>query len=564
MRLRTVLASLVIACATTQAPRGAAQPPAPRLDWTDYHNFTETTDILKGFADQYTSLTRLTSIGKSVLGRDIWCLEITNHATGAPDTKPAAYIDGNTHAGEISGTEACLYIINHLLTSYPQDAAVKRLVDTTVFYIIPRVNPDGSEAYLAKPGAEDLNGDGIITTMRIRDDRGPLKTSPKDPRLMVPRAIDEKGEWRIIGAEGIARYKQGRPQESAPGGGTVSNRNYPAFWRPEWIQSGAGPYPLSQPEARAQVDFLIGHPNISSVQSFHTHSGVLLRPYCNLPDENVPSGDMQNFEAIGALGARITGYPFIGIYNDFTPDKTQPRYGVFTDFTYDHLGLFTIWTELWKAPGETGRTAFDPRDEYAAMQWNDRELNGSAFIPWQKFNHPQFGEVEIGGWNDNYFTQNPPAKFAEAEWRKNCQFELKRAELLPRLKMTSAKVVPLGERIFRVEATVENEGFLPTSATEIAVVHRLAKPVRVTLQLEGAEPLGGTPTVDLGHIPGNRPAAPSAPGGPGGSGAASQKTVTWVVRLTAPSGSATITAASEKGGTVSTKLAVGDAKTSRH
>ncbi len=121
-----------------------------------------------------------------------------------------------------------------------------------MFYIIPKINPDGSDEYLRDPrqpadpnlmkfdddedglkdedGADDLNGDGIISRMRIRDEKGPLKTSPDDPRLMVERSIDEKGEWRIIGPEGLDNDEDGDINEDPPGARiTVTNRNYPAF-----------------------------------------------------------------------------------------------------------------------------------------------------------------------------------------------------------------------------------------------------------------------------------------------------------------------------------------------
>ena len=366
---------------------------------------------------------------------------MTSYRTGLPETKPGVNINGNTHAGEVSGAEVCLYLINHLLSHYGQDPYVNMLMDTRVFYVIPKINPDGSDAYLKKPGepmdpnlkkadddgdglldedgAEDLNGDGVITLMRIRDEKGPLKTSPKDSRLMIERKIDEKGEWRIIGPEGIDNDKDGKINEDPPGStSSVSNRNYPAFWAPERIQSGAGIYPLSEPESKAQVDFLLAHPNIAATQAYHTHSGIILWGYAALPTDQMPPEDRQNYRAIGLLGSAITGYPFVSVYEDFTTDKFNPRHGDFTDWVYDQFGAYGMVIEIWKAPGETGGTAFAGRDLKIALDWNDKELGGKAFVNWSKFKHPQFGEVEIGGWDDNFFTQNPPGKLAEAEWKE--------------------------------------------------------------------------------------------------------------------------------------------------
>ncbi len=550
---------------------GARAAP-PQIDWTKYHNHADVTKILKDFANEYENLCKVYSIGKSFQGKDIWCIEITNYATGEPEKKPGNYIDGNTHGGEVSGGEASLYTINHLLTTYGQDPQVTKLLDTRVFYILPKINPDGSDAYLANPNdpvnpnlkkvdddddglldedpAEDLNGDGIISRMRIRDENGSLKTHPKDPRLMVERKVDEKGEWRIIGREGIDNDKDGRINEDPAGSAsTVSNRNYPAYWAPEWIQGGAGDYPLSEPEAKAQVDFVLAHPNIGGIQAYHTHSGVLLRPYCNKSDDAIPREDMRAFEAIGAIGTEITGYPVLSVYNDFTRDKSNPRHGVFVDWAYDHFGANAWTTEIWKAPGEMGRSAFEEFDEVVAMEWNDKELGGEGFINWQKYGHPEFGEIEIGGWNSNFFSQNPPPKFAEAEWKKNCEFELKRAELLPYIQIADVKTESLGDKLLKVKAKIVNEGYLPTNVTQKAIQNRIAKPVVVKLDLDGAEILSGEAKTEIGHIRGNAPLTGRSRGA-----IENYKEVEWLVRLEGNRASATLTAISQKAGTTSKKV----------
>jgi len=544
------------------------------VDWTHYHNYAETTDLLKMFSQKFEGLCKLYSIGRSFQGKEIWCLEITNFAIGSAEGKPGMYIDGNTHAGEVSGAEVCLYDIHYLLTNYGRDPRVTRLVDTRVFYILPKINPDGSDEYLRKPGnppdpglkkndddgddlldedpAEDLNGDGLITIMRIRDENGPLKSALKDARLMVQRKIDEKGEWRILGPEGIDNDGDGRINEDSPGSArSVSNRNYPAYWAPEWIQRSGGPYPLSEPEAKAQVDFILAHPNIAGIQAHHTHSGVILRPYCNLSDDHIPAQDMRNFEAIGALGTEITGYPVLSVYNDFTTDKSNPRHGVFVDWAYDFFGALAFTTEIWKAPGELGKSVFEGWDEEAAMEWNDSHLNGQGFVEWKKYNHPEFGEVEIGGWNSNYFSQNPPPQFTEAEWEKNCLFELKHAEMLPSLEIMDIEAESLEGGIYRITASVLNTGFLPTNVTQKAVDHGLAQSVVASIDLEGAELLSGERLADLGHIQGHTP-QPASRFGSGASGSLpNMQKAQWLIRVKEDKAAAKITFTSQKAGIVS-------------
>ena len=74
-------------------------------------------------------------------------MEITDYSTGVPENKPGMYIDGNTHAGEVSGAEVCLYNIEYLLHNFGQDPLVTKLLKKRVFYILPKINPDGSDSY---------------------------------------------------------------------------------------------------------------------------------------------------------------------------------------------------------------------------------------------------------------------------------------------------------------------------------------------------------------------------------------------------------------------------------
>ncbi len=554
----------------------ASDPSALSIDWTHYHNHAETVEIMKALAGEFSELSKVYSFGKSFQGQDLWLMEITNTATGAPETKPGMYIDGNTHAGEVSGAEVCLHTIHYLLTNYGKDELVTRLLDERVFYIVPKVNPDGSDAYLRKPGepvspnyikvdddddglldedgAEDLNGDGIISTMRIRDEKGPLKTSPNDSRLMVKRDIDEKGDWRIIGPEGIDNDDDGKINEDPPGSArTVSNRNFHAYWAPDWIQRGSGTYPLSEPETKSLVDFILAHPNIAGFMSYHTHSGILLRPFVNRSDEDFPAADLRNFEAIGAVGTKATGYPLLSIFNDFTRDKSNPRHGSSLDWAYEHLGLSALSTEIWKAPGETGKSAFEGQDEDIAMKWNDEELDGKGFVNWTPYDHPQHGAVEIGGWNYNYFTQNPPEKFMEEEWKKNTLFDLKHADLLPLLTIADVEVTSLADNLFRLKVTVENEGFLPTNVTQKAILNKVAKPVRVKLELEKAESLMGNGETEIGHIKGLSPLGVDTTGRRA-TPLENTKTVEFLVRANGAGAKAKIIAISEKAGTKTKKV----------
>lgn len=199
------------------------------VNFDKYYLYDELTSYLHRYAEIYPQFASLESIGKSFEGRDIWAMTITNRATGSPDEKPAMYVDGNIHAGEVTGSIAALYLINHLLSQYANDPVVRKLLDTRTFYILPRINPDGAELYLTSPiqlrssvrpfpdhrkdedppglHAEDFDGNGQILLMRIRDDkRGAWKVDQEDARLMVERSpLDMEGPFYHIYTEGVIR-----------------------------------------------------------------------------------------------------------------------------------------------------------------------------------------------------------------------------------------------------------------------------------------------------------------------------------------------------------------------
>ena len=255
----------------------------PTIDFTRYYLYDELTKTLQGFAEEYPQLVFLSSIGQSHEGRDIWCMAITNSATGPADEKPACWLDGNLHATEVTGAMGALHVIQFLVTNYGADPAMTRLLDQRAFYIVPRVNPDGAEQYLAtgrylRSGTrpypyteerdglypEDIDGDGKILQMRVRDPDGPWKVSDQDPRLMCRRGPDEEGGvyYRLHQEGRIRNYDGYNVKIAPPRQGLDFNRNFPYIWAPEGVQSGAGSYPASEPEIRAIVHFMTEHPNI--------------------------------------------------------------------------------------------------------------------------------------------------------------------------------------------------------------------------------------------------------------------------------------------------------------
>jgi hypothetical protein len=271
------------------------------VEWNRFYDHTGLAALLEKLHRAFPELTRLYSIGKSVEGRDLWCLEVTAFKTGPAEQKPGMYIDGNIHGNEVQAGEVVAYTAWYLCHQYGRLEKVTDLLDHCVFYLIPTINPDGRDRWFhqaqsphssrtgVKPvdedgdgqadedDVDDLDGDRSIVQMRLRDPNGRWKPHPDYPEhLMVQAAPDEKGEYTLLGWEGLDNDGDGRVNEDRIGGYDM-NRNWAWDWQPNYVQYGAMEYPFSLPETRAIADFVLAHPNIAAAQSYHNAGGMILR-----------------------------------------------------------------------------------------------------------------------------------------------------------------------------------------------------------------------------------------------------------------------------------------------
>ncbi len=523
------------------------------VDWNRYYSSGESRAIMATWCEAKPDLARLVSIGKSYLGCDLWVIEITDRRTGRAEEKPALYVDGNIHSGELTSGALALYFAGYLIHSHGRDPRVTKLLQTHTFYVRPKFNPDGADATLLRnialrssvrpvdndgdgiadeDPAEDIDGDGFISLMRIADPKGDRVASPEDPRILVRRKkTDKEGPFYRVFREGIDNDGDGRLNEDGLGGLDL-NRNFPRNWALPFRQPGAGPFPLSEPETHATVRFIVDHPNITGIVHNHTSGGFVFR----LPSASDPAAfDKEDLGTIATFAKKftaLTGRPV-------RPSSTHPtrhRYGTLISWAYWDRGIIGWVPELW--PG-IGKSRLD------ALRYQDEHLAGRDFTPWKPFDHPTLGRVEIGGLRTRFLVQNPPPELLEKECAVHVPWLLYLAEQAPRLKLEDVRSARREDGAIILTATVRNTGFLPTHLTRRGFLSKVQRPVAGRIEMEGADLIEGSRRQDLGHLAGQRALE--------GMPKERAKMLRWVVRPTPAGGTATIVVSSDTGGTVRSK-----------
>ncbi len=554
----------------------ACAPFATDYTFDCYHDFAEVERFVQDAARAHPDLARVESMGRSFQGRDLWVVTITDFSSGPPDDKPAIWVDGGVDSDEVIATEAALGLIHHLLTS--EDPEVAELLATRTFYVAPNVIPDGSElhhhtperprdstlrpwdddgdGHLDEDGVEDLDGDNEALQMRVVDPNGTHVAQEEDPRLMRPRRPGDEGPFYRIYLEGIDNDEDGRYQEDRPGG-IDPNRNYPGNW--SQAQNGSGPFPGSEAELRAALDFVLSHPNIAASQHYHSSGGVVLRPP-SVPDWRLPAADEELYMALARRGLEVTGYDLsTSVYDWNWPrgsrnqktgqvwrdregevrgfpvaEDAYPAYGGSIDGLYSLFGVLAFANEIYQLGEDDdgdGRIT-----DLERLRASDTEMNGAAFRAWRPFDHPQLGPVEIGGWR-KFGQNNPIGTRIQEEVDRNVAFALLQARMMPALEVSAVDVEDLGGGVSRIKATWTNTGYQPTELA-IRVESRKAVPARAWITLEGdAELLSESSEVDLGVIAGHGEAE-----------------ATWLVRGRGP---AVVEAYHPKAGRASQRVGVG-------
>jgi len=463
----------------------------------DYRELTELVEMISG---RYKDLCRLESIGSSREGRIIHMLVLTDFKSGVPEDKPAYLIYGNIHACELAGSHAAIYTAARLVEEKPE------LLKEMVFYIIPRLNPDGAEFAVKTGGSirsrtdtsirtpnslfqEDLDGNGLILSMRQVHPDGGLVADPFDPRLMIKRRFDSKGPFYRVFQEGKIHEWDGSDDITIGGRSFDWNRNWPYDWRPEPEQGGAGDYPFSEKEMRSMGEFISGRNNIFGILGYHTGPGAVLRPPSSGSDRDIDESDILLMEELASIGSKETGYPVIPVFKYHWNNRRDINLkGHFHNFGYNHLGLPVFEFELGTMHHSAGITTeerfsatsdkMEEEFKRRIMKWWDNDgRKFPLFVDWKEFMHPQLGKIEIGGFILSYFS-NPALGDLEKIFKGTYNFTIEYARRRPRILIEDLSVEKRGD-VYRIRAKVANRGAFSSSITRKGRTLARMKSVRV-------------------------------------------------------------------------------------
>jgi hypothetical protein len=511
-------AAVLVALASPAAfGQKASDPPFKvKLDFDRWHDVPELYADFQKLQAAFPKFLKFQSIGESYEGRDLMVLTINNPDTGAETGKAAMYIEANVHGNEIQGAEVCLYTAWYLMENYGRLDDVTRLVNERVFYIIPTVNPDGRQYFMEAPSGvstrsghvpvdddgdfkvdedrpDDLNGNGLVEQIRkVVPGKGNYRVSRTNPNMLEPVPFGETGDYILLGREGLDNDGDGFVDEDNLGE-YDGNRNWPSDWQPDYIQRGAMQYPFQLPEARAVADFLLAHPNVAGVQSYHNSGGMILRGPGAESTGEYPMSDARFYDELGQNGERILPfYRYLVIWSGL-----YTVHGGFIDWTNDGLGIVSFSNELWSNEQyftsanlkEQQANPSSPIAPAASRYYFDKYLEfGQEFQPWKPFKHPQFGEVEIGGAWRKFQGRVPPRFMSEELCHRNMAFSLYQADEMPMIRMGETAAEKVGGDVYRVFVDITNPKVAPTIMAK-AAQNNVVRPDLLTVDGKNVEVL---------------------------------------------------------------------------
>ncbi|MGB2843555.1 MAG: M14 family metallopeptidase [Candidatus Aminicenantaceae bacterium] len=593
-----------------------------QFNFDRYHTPAELNEALKNFAASNPKITVLHKIAVTPGQKTVNMIEIGSEVKRTNKTLPAVLVAANMEGTAPLSSEAAMYLVQLIL----EKPEVRK--DKT-WYILPLGNPDAAARYFSKPltadarnsrpynddmddridedGVEDLNGDGFITKMRVKDPQGVWIPVPGDSRMLKKAdwAKGEKGVYKLY-TEGLDNDGDGEYNEDGPGGVNIGI-NFPHLF--QFFTKTAGTWAGSESESRNLIKFITEHREIAITFTFGAANFCLTPPkggrqasadlskikipkrfagFLNAdPDKTYTIKEVMEMvqpfvpEGMEVTEAMISSFLGLGaVVNPLAEDlkfykELSEKYkeflkknkldakrletpgakdGSFELWSYYHLGVPSFAMDFWTLPeakeekkdeaaltpeklekmtdeefialGEDKITELlksagappnfkakmvidlvkdgkmttkkmaemmkqmpkpeskeggDP-EEKALLAFSDKELDGKGFVKWKPYKHPALGEVEIGG-AVPYTSNTPPAKMMKKLVKGQVPWVFELAGKMARIKISKTEVKPLGGRLFRIKAWIENTGYLPYPT---AMGKRNTRILPVIVTVEGA------------------------------------------------------------------------------
>ncbi|MCH8007148.1 MAG: hypothetical protein IH888_13140 [Planctomycetes bacterium] len=350
----------------------------PEAGSASYRTHAQLSGEIVRLVSEYAGFCSAESIATSREGRSLWALRLALEGEVDPDRRSALLLAANIDGDHLIGSEVALQVAASLLTMARQadDAAVRFLTEHTL-YIVPRVNPDAAERFFSEvkmnrrrtmrpddadrdgeideDPPDDLNGDGLITMMRVLDlEKADMMPDPADERLDVKPDRDkgERARYTLY-VEGTDDDGDGEYNEDDVGGVDL-NMNFMHGYQEH--ADGAGPHQVSEPESLGLLQYVLAHQNIAVVLTYGRHDNLSEPPsekgtYPSGAPKTIDAKDAGLYKQISERFQEITGLKKV---------PNVPDEGAFFAWAYAQFGVPSFTTPLWHRPEPAKEEEEDP------------------------------------------------------------------------------------------------------------------------------------------------------------------------------------------------------------
>lgn len=324
------------------APANAATGNQEPTGFAYFHTYAENEALIDGLVAAHPNIAKKFSIGKSYEGREIWGIELTNDVNGSLGSKPEVFINGLIHARERAANELALYMMQVLANNYGHGGKLGRrvtnILNTTVVWIVPMVNPDGAEYDFSS-----------TVPLHWRKNRQPI---PHSSYIGIDLNRQFPYTWDCCG--GLTSKKP--------------SSDYYEGWGP-----------AVAPEVQDYMQFVQDHSSgpskITEILSLHSAAREVLWPYSytkTAVPHDMTQDDHATFVAIGQGIAQRNGYK---------PMQGSGLYivsGDMDDWAYGTLGIFAETIEMPPGaqtkyyPTQSEINTFNSQNRGAVLWWMEQ------------------------------------------------------------------------------------------------------------------------------------------------------------------------------------------------